>query len=147
RRQLPTPTTLTLPSPRGRGFRRLPSPSRRGVGGEGGVAPLIMNPHGLEDFKVRHPLKWLLYAPFRAMYRAGAQAADRVIATDAGARGEISRLLGVPLERVVVLPNALDLDEVLGPVDPARQAALRIRWGLADAGVVGLSVGRLEANK
>jgi len=116
-------------------------------GPEGRIVPLIMNPHGLEDFKVRDPLKRLAYAPFRAMYRAGAQAADRVIATDAGARDEISRLLGVAPERVVVLPNALDLDEVLGPVSAGRQAALRARWNLAPDCVVGLSVGRLEANK
>ena len=58
-----------------------------------------------------------------------------------------SRLLGVAPERVVVLPNALDLDAVLGPVDPARQAALRARCGLDSVPVVGLSVGRLEANK
>ena len=116
-------------------------------GPEGRVVPLIMNPHGLEDFKVRDPLKRLAYAPFRAMYRAGAQAADRVIATDWGARDEVCRLLGVSPDRVVVLPNALDLDEVLGPVSAERQAALRARWGLAPGGVIGLSVGRLEANK
>ncbi len=116
-------------------------------GPEGRVVPLIMNPHGLEDFKVRDPLKRLAYAPFRAMYRAGAQAADRVIATDWGARDEVCRLLGVLPDRVVVLPNALDLDEVLGPVSMERQAALRARWGLAPDGVIGLSVGRLEANK
>jgi glycosyltransferase involved in cell wall biosynthesis len=118
---------------------------RRGPGGR--IVPLIMNPHGLEDFKVRDPLKRLAYAPFRTMYRAGAQAADRVIATDWGARDEVCRLLGVSPERVVVLPNALDLDEVLGPVSAERQAALRARWGLAPDGVIGLSVGRLEANK
>jgi glycosyltransferase involved in cell wall biosynthesis len=106
-----------------------------------------MNPHGLEDFKVRDPLKRLAYAPFRTMYRAGAQAADRVIATDWGARDEVCRLLGVAPDRVVVLPNALDLDEVLGPASQERQAALRARWNLAPDGVVGLSVGRLEANK
>ncbi len=116
-------------------------------GPDGRVVPLIMNPHGLEDFKVRHLLKRLAYAPFRAIYRAGAQAADRVIATDWGAQEEVCRLLGVAPERVVVLPNALDLDEVLGPVSAERQAALRARWNLAPEGVVGLSVGRLEANK
>ena len=122
------------------------SPARR-RDPAGHVLPLIMNPHGLEDFKVRDPLKRLAYGPFRAMYRAGARAADRVIATDSGARDEVCRLLGVPNERVVVLPNALDLDDLLRPVDPARQAALRTRWALAAPGAVGLSVGRLEANK
>jgi glycosyltransferase involved in cell wall biosynthesis len=112
-----------------------------------GVAPLVMNPHGLEDFKVRHPLKRLAYAPFRAMYARGAQAADRVIATDESLRGEVSRYLRVPPERVVVLPNGVDPAAGAALVSPGRQAALRARYGLGPETVVGISVARLEANK
>ncbi len=113
----------------------------------GGVAPLVMNPHGLEDFKVRHPLKRLAYLPFRAMYRRGAQAADRVIATDAGLRDEVSHLLGVPAGRVVVIPNGVDPAAGAALVSAARQAALRARWGLPEGTFIGLTVARLEANK
>ncbi len=112
-----------------------------------GVAPLVMNPHGLEDFKVRHPLKRLAYAPFRAMYARGAQAADRVIATDESLRGEVSRYLRVPPQRVVVLPNGVDPAAGAVLVSAERQAALRQRYGLESETVVGLSVARLEANK
>lgn len=112
-----------------------------------GVAPLVMNPHGLEDFKVRHPLKRLAYAPFRAMYARGARAADRVIATDESLRGEVSRYLRVPPERVVVLPNGVDPAAGAALVSAERQAALRRCYGLGPETVVGLSVARLEANK
>ncbi len=112
-----------------------------------GVAPLLMNPHGLEDFKVRHPLKRLAYAPFRAMYARGAQAADRVVATDESLRGEVSRYLRVPPERVVVIPNGVDPDAGAALVTPERQAALAARYGLPRGGPVGLTVARLEANK
>jgi len=111
------------------------------------VAPLLMNPHGLEDFKVRHPLKRLAYLPFRVMYRRGAQAADRVIATDVGLRGEVIRLLGVPAARVVVIPNGVDPAAGAALVSAAQQAALRAQWGLPSAAFIGLTVARLEANK
>jgi len=86
-----------------------------------------MNPHGLEDFKVRDPWKRLAYAPFRAMYRAGARAADRVIATDAGARGEVSRLLGVPPEIIGrhPFPGPGLAVRVIGAVDADRAAIVR----------------------
>jgi glycosyltransferase involved in cell wall biosynthesis len=106
-----------------------------------------MNPHGLEDFKVRDPRKRLAYAPFRAMYARGAQAADRVIATDESLRGEVSRYLRVPPQRVVVLPNGVDPAAGAVLVSAERQAALRQRYGLESETVVGLSVARLEANK
>jgi len=121
-------------------------PARRRTPG-GRAVPLVMNPHGLEDFKVRHPLKRLAYAPFRAMYARGAQAADRVIATDESLRGEVARYLRVPAGRVVVVPNGVD--PAAGPalVAAAEQAALRARYGLTPDLFVGLSVARLEANK
>src|SRR5204862_81279 len=66
--------------------------------GEWGV-PIIANPQGMEDFKVRDPLKRLAYAPFRAWVRAGCRAADRVIATDHATRDEVRTLLGVDPDR------------------------------------------------
>ncbi|MGI8586407.1 MAG: glycosyltransferase family 4 protein [Chloroflexia bacterium] len=122
---------------RSRGRRRTPR----------GVAPLVMNPQGLEDFKVRDPLKRLAYAPFRAMYARGARAADRVIATDESLRGEVSRYLRVPPERVVVLPNGVDPAAGAALVSAERQAELRARYALSEGGFLGISVARLEANK
>src|SRR5438093_7096030 len=117
--------------------------------GEWGV-PLVANPQGMEDFKVRDPLKRLAYAPFREWVRAGCRAADRVIATDHATRHEVSALLGVDPARVVVIPNGVDVDEIRAQVDPAIQARLVQRWpylGPDRRALKGISVGRLEANK
>lgn len=111
--------------------------------------PLVVNPHGMEEFKVKDPLKRLAYAPFRAWMRAACRAADRVVATDYAMQGEVSRLLRVGPEKVVVIPNGVDIAEVRAYLSPGVQAALTQRWpALASPGVLkGISVGRLEENK
>jgi glycosyltransferase involved in cell wall biosynthesis len=111
------------------------------------AAPMIMNPHGMEEFKTPSPAKRLAYIPFRSLYRYGARAADRVIATDACTREEVPRYLGVRPERVVVLPSAIAVEECLAPLDPRVQEALRRRLGLVGSPLVLLSVSRLERNK
>ncbi len=111
------------------------------------AAPLIMNPHGMEEYKTLSWAKRLAYAPFRAMYSQGARAADRVIATDACTRGEVPRYLGVDPARVVVLPSAIDSAECLAPLDPALQHEICQRLGLEGSPLVLLSVSRLERNK
>lgn len=120
----------------------------RGVGGWG--VPLLANPHGLEEFKVRDPLKRLAYAPFRAGVRAGCRAADRVIATDYAMRDELLALLRLPQEKVEVVPNGVDIDEVLALLDLTVQGRLAERWphlAQNDSTLRGVSVGRLEDNK
>jgi glycosyltransferase involved in cell wall biosynthesis len=112
--------------------------------------PMLANPHGLEEFKVNSPLKRLAYAPFRAWVRAGCRAADRVVATDRAMRSEVSHLLGVPDSRVVVLPNGVDVDHLRALVSRDVQNELRGRFPLlrsSHATPLGISVGRLEANK
>lgn len=110
--------------------------------------PLVANPQGMEDFKVRDPLKRLAYAPFRAWVRAGCRSADRVIATDHATRHEVHALLGVDPARVVVIPNGIDIDEVRAKVSVAGLTRLVERWPrLAQAKLRGISVGRLEENK
>jgi glycosyltransferase involved in cell wall biosynthesis len=110
--------------------------------------PVVANPHGMEEFKVRDPLKRLAYAPFRAWLRAGYRAADRVIATDHAMLDEVVTLLGVDRDKVVVMPNGIDLDEVQRQVDPQVQRELAERWAIwSGEGLVGISVGRMEANK
>jgi glycosyltransferase involved in cell wall biosynthesis len=112
--------------------------------------PLVVNPHGLEEFKTPDRLKRLAYAPFRAWVRAGSRAADRVIATDAAMQDEVARLLKIDPHKVVVLPNGIDLAKVKAYSDPQLQADLIERWthlGDGDAVIRGISVGRLEQNK
>lgn len=111
------------------------------------AAPMIMNPHGMEEFKTPSLLKRLAYIPFRALYAYGARCADRVIATDTCTRGEVPRYLGVDAERVVVLPSAIAVDECLAPVDGALQVELCRQLVLEDSPLILLSVSRLERNK
>ena len=112
--------------------------------------PMVANPHGLEEFKVRDPLKRLAYAPFRAWVRAACRAADRVVATDRSMRDEVARLLRIDPAKVVVLPNGVDEAELRALVSPGVQALLLERFPvLRDEAYMplGISVGRLEANK
>lgn len=111
------------------------------------AVPMIMNPHGMEEYKTPSWAKRLAYAPFRAMYSFGARSADRVIATDACTRDEVPHYLGVDPARVVVLPSAIDSAECLAPLDVRRRQALGERLGLVGAPLVLLSVSRLERNK
>lgn len=112
--------------------------------------PMLANPHGLEEFKVRAPLKRIAYAPFRAWVRAGCRAADRVVATDHSMRDEVARLLRIDPSKVVVLPNGVDIEDLLSLVSPAIQAGLRERFPILRSNEdepLGISVGRFEANK
>jgi glycosyltransferase involved in cell wall biosynthesis len=116
-------------------------------------APLVLNPHGLEEFGdahgqfAGHPLKGLAYAPLRRVVRATAAAADAVIATDAALRPVVVRHLGVDPARVHVIPNGLDLVKGAGRVDVTEGRALRQAQGIDPGDTVLLSVGRLEVNK
>ncbi|MCM2254396.1 MAG: glycosyltransferase family 4 protein [Vicinamibacteria bacterium] len=110
-------------------------------------APLVMNPQGLEEHRTRG-FKRLALSRLRRLSREAARLADRVVATDASARDEVVRLLGVPSARVVTLPNGIDPDEIRArtPTDPA--AFVAARWpALATARPLLLSVGRLEVYK
>jgi glycosyltransferase involved in cell wall biosynthesis len=110
-------------------------------------APLVMNPQGMEEHRGRG-LKRLALGRLRRLSREAACLADVVIATDQGTRGEVTRLLEVPAERVRVLPNGVALDEIAAatPADPARALAEALPR-VAGATPLLLSVGRLEAYK
>jgi glycosyltransferase involved in cell wall biosynthesis len=63
---------------------------------------------------------------------------------------EVVSLLGVEREKVVVLPNGVDIDEIKHLVSPAVQEELAGRWSIPSRGsngITGISVGRMEANK
>jgi glycosyltransferase involved in cell wall biosynthesis len=109
------------------------------------TAPIVLNPHGLEEFFRRGP-KHLAYAPFRAGMRRIAKAADRVIVTDAVLWEPVTRLLGVDEERAVVIPNAVYAQAGPDQADLAAAAKFLAEQGQAGRNVY-LSVGRLEANK
>lgn len=112
--------------------------------------PLVVNPHGLEEFKTPDRLKRLAYVPFRAWVRAGCRAADRVIATDAAMQEDVARLLKIDHRKVVVLPNGIDLMKVRAYINPQMQADLTEQWTHLrgdDAVIRGISVGRIEQNK
>lgn len=119
-----------------------PSPDR---------APFVFNPQGLEEFGAtdpsRAPLKTVAYRPLQWAVRACARSADRVIATDRVLVNPVLRHLRVPPASVVVVPNAIDLQDCDRPGGLARAAALRQSVGLGPDDPLLVSVGRLEANK
>jgi glycogen(starch) synthase len=113
-------------------------------------APLVMNPQGLEEFGATDPsrarLKRAVYLPLRRAVRLCAHAADAVIATDTALEPYVLRHLGIPRERMVTIPNALDLRNVDAFAADAA-AALRRQHDIGDREQVLLSVGRLEESK
>jgi glycosyltransferase involved in cell wall biosynthesis len=115
------------------------------------TAPLVMNPQGLEEFGAtdpsRAPLKRVAYLPLRKAVLICASAADAVIATDKSLEPVVLRHLGIPREKMRTIPNALDLRDVDGMIDPARAGELRRQHHLEIGERVLLSVGRLEASK
>ena len=111
-------------------------------------APLVMNPQGMEEHKAGG-LKRLALTRLRALSREAARLADRVVATDEATRDEVPRLLGVPADKVVVLPNGVDPDEI-ARAHARRPGARRARGAVPGAGAAApllLSVGRIEAYK
>jgi len=115
--------------------------------------PFVFNPHGLEEFGGvdgtfgGRPAKRIAYAPLRAVVRACARAADRVIATDRVLEPVIGRCLDVDPDRIRLVPNAVDLrrmDALAGPADGDRA---RRELGVSPGETVLLSVGRIEHNK
>jgi glycogen(starch) synthase len=111
------------------------------------LAPLVMNPQGMEEHRTSG-LKRLALLPLRRLSREAARLADRVVATDAATRGDVTRLLGVDPARVSVIPNGIDPAEMQAatPRDP-RAVAIAAVPQLAQASLVFLSVGRLERYK
>jgi len=74
--------------------------------------PCVMNPHGLEPFKVSNILVrgrgWLR----RYAFRYTAQHSDVVVSLGGKLTEEIQRFLRVPQSSVVVLPAGVDVDEI-----------------------------------
>ncbi len=115
--------------------------------GKAGWGPLVLNPQGMEELKVREKAKRRAYAPFNFLLRFTARRAARVIATDTPQITEVQNLLNIPAERVALAPNAVDLLRLdrLGS-DPAVASTIKARFNPAGNFLL-LSVGRLEVNK
>lgn len=108
--------------------------------------PLVLHPHGMEEFKVGF-LKRSAYFPLRWAIRYTAARAEKVLVPDAAMGEEVETLLGVEPRRTVVIPNAIDLDEVDLHEEGEGNDGLFERLALAPSDRLLLSVGRLEANK
>ncbi len=104
----------------------------------GQVRRLLINPHGMEEFSARG-LKRSLLTSQRALVRHAARHADRAIALDAFLVPDVMRNLGLPRERVAIVPNGIDVervDRLTGPVSPPTDGPPTI-----------VSLARIEPNK
>jgi glycosyltransferase involved in cell wall biosynthesis len=114
-------------------------------------APLVFNPHGLEEFGgTAAPLPWLKrlgYAPLRRAVRQCARAADCIVSTDRSIEPAVLRHLRVDPGRVRTVPNGIDLSEARNLAGPPEGAVLRQRHGIGAGETVFVSAGRLEQNK
>jgi glycosyltransferase involved in cell wall biosynthesis len=113
--------------------------------------PLVLNPHGLEEFGATGdalPLaKRVGYAPLRAAVRRVARAADCIIATDASLESVVQRHLAPRPGRIRTIPNGIDLVAASAHAGPADGLLMRQRHHIGHGEIVLLSVGRLEFNK
>jgi glycosyltransferase involved in cell wall biosynthesis len=108
------------------------------LAGKGAKAVTIYNPHGLEMFKSVGLEATLKSWPMRWAGREQARLADCTVSLGGGLTREVRDFLKVPDDRIVVLPNAVDL----GYID---RFAKGVRPESGPARFV--FVGRLEHNK
>jgi len=111
------------------------------------VAPLVMNPQGMEEHHVRG-FKALALSRLKRLSKEAAQLADCVIATDEATKGDVPRLLEVDPDRVRVIPNGVDLEELraLTPGDAMPFTFEILPW-MSMRSPLFISVGRLETYK
>ena len=111
------------------------------------LAPLVMNPQGMEEHHVRG-FKALALSRLKQLSKEAAQLADCVIATDEATKEEVPRLLEVDPSRVRVIPNGVDLEELraLTPQDAMPFTFEVLPW-MSMRRPLFISVGRLETYK
>lgn len=109
-------------------------------------APLLVNPQGMEEFKTTFA-KRAAYLPLRRAARYAAKYASALIAADTLTVDDIPNFLNVSPERVVLIPNGIDMDAARNWVSIDVQRVLVQRLQLAQRLPLLLSVGRLEQNK
>jgi len=103
----------------------------------------VVTIHDLTFFLLpeRYPTTRRLY--FQLMTRLSARVADAVIVPSEAVKGDVTRILGLPRERVFVIPEAAG--PAFHPQDAVAIEAVRRRYGLE--GPFLLSVGSLEPGK
>jgi glycogen(starch) synthase len=113
----------------------------------GAALPWLVTVHATEfgrhqGWVQKHPQSYI-----HRQERRMARSADRLITCSEYMRGHVSRLFGVPLQRITAIPNGIDPAD-LAPVEsgPADLHALRARFARADDLLV-LMVGRLVYEK
>jgi len=117
------------------------------------TVPFVFNPQGLEEFGGSDrrfggsPLKRPAYLPLRWAVGRCARAADRVVATDRALVPAVQHFLRVRQERIVLVPNAIDLPECDRLADEPAGARIRAAHGFGREDVLLLSAGRLEKSK
>ncbi len=115
------------------------------------AVPLVMNPQGLEEFGATDPsrarVKRVAYLPLRRAVLRCARAADRVIATDRVLEPAVLQHLHVSRDKVRLIPNAIDVEEIDRLSRSGKLGRVRDAAGIRPNDVVLLSVGRIEANK
>jgi glycosyltransferase involved in cell wall biosynthesis len=121
------------------------------LGRRAGDPPLVMNPQGLEEFGASAAappgLKRWGYAPLRTAVRATANRSQAVIATDRTLAPVVKRHLRTPDDRLLTIPNGIDLADIDALADAGDGQRIRERHGVGADDVLFLSVGRLEHNK
>lgn len=65
----------------------------------------------------------------QTLLRHSARTADVLVAVSESCAQEIQDVLGVPADRVRVVPNGVDVNEFSGPLDEGRLTALRAQFG------------------
>jgi glycosyltransferase involved in cell wall biosynthesis len=103
----------------------------------------VVTIHDLTFFLLpeRYPTTRRLY--FQTMTRLSARVADAVIVPSEAVKGDVMRILGLPPERLFVIPEAAG--PAFHPQDAVAIEAVRRRYGLE--GLFLLSVGSLEPGK
>jgi glycosyltransferase involved in cell wall biosynthesis len=118
---------------------------------DGLVAPIVLNPQGLEEFgATASELPWLKhagYAPLRWAVRRVASRAACIISTDVSLEPTVVRHLKPAAGQMRTIPNGIDLVAAGNLAGPAEGLLTRRRHGIGPGEVVFLSVGRLEFNK
>jgi glycosyltransferase involved in cell wall biosynthesis len=117
---------------------------------DGMMAPLVLNPQGLEEFGATGTLPALKqagYAPLRWAVRHVAARAACIIATDVSLEPTVVRHLKPAAGQMRTIPNGIDLVAAGTLAGPADGLLTRRRHGIGPGEIIFLSVGRLEFNK
>lgn len=109
--------------------------------------PVVLNPHGMEEFKNIGLLKKIAYFPFRRKMIYAAAFAESVVATDEVMIPQVRKYLKVEKAKIDLLPNAVDTAECRAFLDDKIRRNLIDKYYLGPDTLFMLSVGRLERNK